>query len=395
MACRSFTPISADHATTTEENAVLTHPILDQLSQLGLAGMAQAFAELEASDETAALTHTDWLALLVDRELTHRRDKRLAARLRYARLRQQASVEDVDYRAPRGLDRALFHKLTNGEWIDAHDNLILCGPTGVGKSWLACALGHKACRDNRSVLYQRVPKLFPELALARGDGRYARILRGLTGVQLLILDDWGLEPLDVLDYLNQISWDGVPRLDTWLVAYIGTEDTEYTQAVGPRWMISGVARIYEPGCKADCVLVLEGPQGILKSSAFAAIGGAWYTNDVAALGTTAAQEQILGNWIVELDELEAVTRARDVVAVKAFVSRSIDKFRLPYGHRSHAHPRQCIFGGTTNRETWMRDETGGRRWWPVRSGLIDIDALRQDRDQLWAEARDRYLTGER
>ena len=89
---------------------------------------------------------SDWLGLLVDRELTHRRDKRLAARLRYARLRQQASVEDVDYRAPRGLDRALFHKLTNGEWIDPHDNLILCGPTGVGKSWLACALGHKACR---------------------------------------------------------------------------------------------------------------------------------------------------------------------------------------------------------------------------------------------------------
>src|SRR5690242_15345569 len=175
---------------------LLTHPMLDQLGQLGLSGMAQAFAELEASDETAALTHADWLGLLLDRELTHRRDKRLAARLRYARLRQQASVEDVDYRAPRSLDRALFQKLTNGEWIDAHDNLILCGPTGVGKSWLACALGHKACRDNRSVLYQRVPKLFPELALARGDGRYARILRGLTGVQLLILDDWGLEPLD-------------------------------------------------------------------------------------------------------------------------------------------------------------------------------------------------------
>ena len=175
---------------------MLTHPMLDQLGQLGLSGMAQAFAELQASDETAALTHADWLGLLVDRELTHRRDKRLAARLRYARLRQQASVEDVDYRAPRGLDRALFQMLTNGEWIDAHDNLILCGPTGVGKSWLACALGHKACRDNRSVLYQRVPKLFPELTLARGDGRYARILRGLTGVQLLILDDWGLEPLD-------------------------------------------------------------------------------------------------------------------------------------------------------------------------------------------------------
>ncbi len=132
--------------------------MLDQLGQLGLSGMAQAFAELEASDETGALTHADWLGLLLDRELTHRRDKRLAARLRYAKLRQQASVEDVDYRAPRSLDRALFQKLTSGEWIDAHDNLILCGPTGVGKSWLACALGHKACRDNRSVLYQRVPK---------------------------------------------------------------------------------------------------------------------------------------------------------------------------------------------------------------------------------------------
>ena len=175
---------------------MLTHPTLDQLGQLGLTGMAQAFAELEASGETATLSYADWLGLLLDRELTHRRDKRLAARLRYARLRQQATVEDVDYRAPRSLDRALFQKLANSDWIEAHDNLILCGPTGVGKSWLACALGHKACRDNRSVLYQRIPKLFTELALARGDGRYARILRSLTGVQLLILDDWGLEPLD-------------------------------------------------------------------------------------------------------------------------------------------------------------------------------------------------------
>src|SRR5437764_12367630 len=113
---------------------LLTHPMLDQLGQLGLSGMAQAFAELEVSDQTATLTHADWLGLLVDRELTHRRDKRLAARLRYARLRQQASVEDVDYRAPRGLDRALFHKLTDGEWIDTPDNLIMCGPTGVASN---------------------------------------------------------------------------------------------------------------------------------------------------------------------------------------------------------------------------------------------------------------------
>jgi DNA replication protein DnaC len=175
---------------------LLTHPTLDLLHQLGLAGMAKAFGEIEASDEATTLSHPEWLALLLDREASYRSDRRLHARLRYAKLRHQAAVEDVDYRVARGLDRALFQKLAEGGWIDAHESLILCGPTGVGKSWLASALGHKACRDNRSVLYQRIPKLFADLALARGDGRYARIQRALGGVQLLILDDWGLEPLD-------------------------------------------------------------------------------------------------------------------------------------------------------------------------------------------------------
>jgi DNA replication protein DnaC len=175
---------------------MLTHPTLDQLHHLGLIGMAKAFGDLEASAEAPTLSHPEWLALLLDREIAHRYDRKLAARLRHARLRQQAAVEDVDYRSQRGLDRALFLKLASGEWIDAHDNLIVCGPTGVGKSWLACALGHKACRDDRSVLYRRVPKLFADLVMARGDGRYPRLVRALGGVQLLILDDWGLEPLD-------------------------------------------------------------------------------------------------------------------------------------------------------------------------------------------------------
>ena len=174
---------------------MLTHPTLDQLHQLGLAGMASAFTELQAAPQTVELSHAEWLALLLDREMTERRDRRLKARLRYARLRHHATVEDVDYRAPRGLDRALFQKLAAGDWIDVPQNLIIEGPTGVGKSWLSCALGHKACRDNRSVLYQRIPRLFPDLALARGDGRYPRLMRALGGVKLLILDDWGLEPL--------------------------------------------------------------------------------------------------------------------------------------------------------------------------------------------------------
>ncbi len=175
---------------------MLKHPTLDQLHTLGLHGMAKAFVEVAASSEAGGLSHPEWLGLLLDREASLRQDKRLAARLRVAKLRQQACVEDIDYRSPRGLDRAMMQKLVNGDWIDAHDNLALIGPTGVGKSWLASALGHKACRDNRSVIYQRVPRLFEELALARGDGRHARLLRSLGRADLLVLDDWGLEPLD-------------------------------------------------------------------------------------------------------------------------------------------------------------------------------------------------------
>jgi DNA replication protein DnaC len=175
---------------------VLKHPTLDQLHSLGLHGMAKAFSDLAEARQEKDLPHADWLALLLDREASWRKDKRLTARLRAAKLRQQASVEDVDYRAARGLDRTLFQKLSEGEWIDAHDNLALVGPAGVGKSWLACAIGHKACRDNRSVLYHRWPKLGADLALARGDGRHPRLIKAIGRADLLILDDFGLEPLD-------------------------------------------------------------------------------------------------------------------------------------------------------------------------------------------------------
>jgi DNA replication protein DnaC len=175
---------------------MLTHPTLDQLRELGLEGMLKAFHEIEACTEHAELSRLEWLGLLLDREITHRRDKRLTARLRYARFRHQACLEDVDYHAPRTLDKSLLLKLSNTSWIGDHDNLLMCGPSGVGKSWLACALGYQACRDNYSVLYQRVPKLFTELALARGDGRYARLIRTLNRAQLLIIDDFGLAPID-------------------------------------------------------------------------------------------------------------------------------------------------------------------------------------------------------
>ena len=174
---------------------MLSHPTLELLQTLGLQGMAKGFQELAAKPEARSLEHAEWLGILLEHEVTLRRQKRFEARARTARLRHPASVEDVDYRAARGLDRALFLQLTTSAWIRAGRNLLITGPCGVGKSWLACALGHKACREDLFVLYQRVPRLFTALALARGDGRYGKLLRTLAQVRLLVLDDWGPEPL--------------------------------------------------------------------------------------------------------------------------------------------------------------------------------------------------------
>ena len=175
---------------------MLIHPTAERLRALGLAAMADALVELQNAPDAAELTREDWLGLLVDREATSRENKRLARRLREARLRQSAVVEDVDFRAPRGLDRALFQKLASCEWVRDHHHLVVVGPTEIGKSWLACALGHKACREGFSVLYKRATRLFNDLTQARGEGRLPRLLTTLERIRLLIIDDWGPEPLN-------------------------------------------------------------------------------------------------------------------------------------------------------------------------------------------------------
>jgi len=175
---------------------MLIHPMVERLRGLGLAAMADAFTEMQRSPAADDLSREDWLGLLIDREATARESKRLQRRLSQARLRQSAVIEDADLRTPRGLDRGLFQKLATCNWIRDSQHLLIVGPTGVGKSWLACALGHKACRDGFSVMYRRAPRLFIDLATARGEGRLTRLMTTLERTRLLIIDDWGPEPLN-------------------------------------------------------------------------------------------------------------------------------------------------------------------------------------------------------
>lgn len=197
----------------------------------------------------------------------------------------------------------------------------------------------------------------------------------------------------VRDYLNSVCWDGTPRLEHWPIVYLGAEDTSLNRAFGARWMISAVARVMQPGIKADHMLILEGPQGTKKSSAIKTLAGAgWFTDEIAEIGSKDAAQQMRGIWIIEIAELDAISRA-EVSRIKAFLTRTTDRYRPPYERYIVTIPRQCVFAGSVNPETYLRDETGNRRFWPVRCGNIDLDALVRDRDQLWAEAVALYREG--
>src|SRR4051794_13268130 len=203
----------------------------------------------------------------------------------------------------------------------------------------------------------------------------------------------------VREYLDGLEWDGTERLDSWLATCLGAMAEPgreaYLRQIGRKSLIQAVARIAEPGCKADHMPVLRGPQGIGTSSAIRALAvrEEWFADEIADLGSKDAAQDLAGKWVIEVPELAAI-RGREVERVKAFTSRSTDHYRPSYGRRSQDHPRQCVFFGTTNADTYLQDETGNRRSWPITAGEIDLAALIRDRDQLWAEAVAAYRAGE-
>lgn len=190
----------------------------------------------------------------------------------------------------------------------------------------------------------------------------------------------------VRDYLEPLVWDGKPRLKTWLLRYLGAADTPTHRFVGQAWLCGAVLRAYQPGSKFDNVLVLEGPQGVGKSEALSVLGGAWHCESITDVGSKDSLMNLRGMWIIEFAELDAISRVESA-RIKQHISAKSDVYRPSYGRRSITVPRQNVFAATCNPDKYLKDETGARRFWPVRCGkTLDLEGLRRDKDQLWAEA---------
>lgn len=219
-------------------------------------------------------------------------------------------------------------------------------------------------------------------------------------VEVVARED-GFHP--VREYLAGLKWDGERRIDDWLFRYFDAELSEeigieaqaaYVRAVGRRWLVAAVARAIRPGCKADAMLIIEGAQDLGKSTALKALVPVetWFFDSISDLGTKDSAQELQGKWIIEMAELSSLKRG-EVERIKAFLSRTTDHYRPSYGRRAQDFDRHCVFAGTTNSAEFLMDHTGNRRYWPVKARKADVEGIRRDRDQLWAEACAAYLDG--
>lgn len=256
------------------------------------------------------------------------------------------------------LDRVLIAESPAREWSDEHDTALTV--------YMQEAIGIRT---------------IPEAIVASAVGYVARQRRRHC----------------ICDWLDTLTWDDEPRLDTAFVRYWGAEVTpqqpkEYIRAASRNFFLSLVARVRRPGCKADCMPVFEGLTGIGKERALTAIGAPWYMVSQYPVSSIDFFRSLPGKWIVEIGEMDSFSRA-EKERIKLAVSTPEDRYRIPNARRAKDVKRQCIFAGTTNRDDWGNDDTGLRRFWPVRCGTIDVDALHRDREQLFAEASARYAEG--
>lgn len=262
-------------------------------------------------------------------------------------------------------------------------NTLAEGPEGCGLPWR---------RDASWAAWTELD----DLELARWCQERGASMRVETCARAMLLVAHRDPHHPVQAFLTGLVWDRKPRLGSWLTRYLGVTTSPYATAVGRAWMVSAVARAFQPGCKADHGLILQGGQGVGKSRAAATIAknDAWFADEIADLGSKDSAQDLRGKWLIELGELSAMRRG-EVERIKAFMSRRVDHYRPSYGRYSQDFPRKCVFIGSTNESEYLKDDTGNRRFWPVTVGRIDIDLLRRDIDQLWAEATATYRAGEK
>lgn len=201
----------------------------------------------------------------------------------------------------------------------------------------------------------------------------------------------------IVEWAESLKWDGQKRIDTWLTYYAGAASDDYTKMVGRRFLISAMARILEPGCKVDTMLILEGPQGLKKSSLIDVLAGpGWFSDQIGDITNKDSSQLVQGIWLMEVAEMDKFGKP-EASAVKAFLTRRFDRYRPPYGRNVVKRERRCVFFGTINPDGagYLKDTTGNRRYWPVKVTNIDLDGIRQDRNQIWAEAMLAYRCGER